>query len=1030
MKTRWFALTSMVLMLGLLILPRQVSFAGMRPTSDDLVFDFTANALLAEWRSGAGTLPFPGTSGDHRGYALTLDAPVQEDSTVGAPGLLTVPQNKYDGYIQGIYPEFTVQKGDRFQVTVGCEAAAKNCYVTYRLDYITSSGVTKIFWSWKEKHEGRTYHANLDLSRLAGQKVRFVLTLLASGPAANDRALWVSPRIVRPGNGKTPQPTLTPTATPFNTPPPIPPAGCDRASFVADVTVRDGTAFAPRQTFTKTWRLKNTGTCAWTRDYALVFYSGELMGAPTLVNLPWRVEPGAMVDVTVNAVAPASPGQYRSDWILRNASGQLFGIGPKADKPFWMLINVIGTPPQASSGYDFAANLCAAEWRSGAGILACPFSEGDARGFALTRPARMEDGTTTDPAILTHPQNKYDGYLQGTFPTFTVQPGDRFQAIVGCEHNTSCYVTFRLEYLTPGGAPRIFWKWSEKNEGKTYRVDLDLSPLAGQSVRFVLTTLAAGPATNDRAVWGAPRIVRPGLPVATPTPLPSQTWPLFLHAPYAFELRYPPEGYFTAQLTNFGHLELPKLQGGTNLSSKYMEYRLVNGSTTCTVNDTFGPPIGVLSTQEVVVNGLTFTRIDGLEASMNHTYRYTYYTARSAKTCLTLLFLLRAGTPEVYDPPRPPYDYTLEASTFTEMMNTFAWPALPSGQVTNVTLSSTLAPVSCTTGLVQADLNGIITTDGAARVVYHWEILGDSVNQVTPDQILLFGEAASQAVTTTFSLPCGNHVLRLVTIAPNENAAQVNAPLNPPEATPLPSFTSPYAVIGLPPESALNLYAAPGTENPIAGSLPSNARNIERGTTVVTIGSERWVEARLPGQIAGWVKDSHLTESIAPETFVTDARPIQRIVALAQAMNQSDGNLFASLISPKRGVTIYYHGTWSNPVTYDFTRAQQAFTNPEIIHWGPEGASGYEAIGTFAEIIRPKLLDALNAPYQIHANTPLYAAMYVEPWPGIYQNLNYYAILKPPTPGLELDWRIWLAGFEYVDGVPYLAALLHYVWEP
>ncbi len=779
MKRQLCLLSSVLLALALLIQPMQASFAAPQTSTSGLVFDFTANAAQALWKSGAGTLPFPGTSGDYRGYVLKLDAPVQEDGSLGAPGLLTVPHNKYDGYIQGIYPEFTVQKGDRFQVTVGCEYGAKNCYVTYRLDYINAGGATKIFWSWKEKHEGRAYNANIDLSQLAGQKVRFVLTMLATGYASEDRPLWVAPRIARPGNGLTPMPTLTATATPFDTPPPVLPPGCDRGSFVADVTVRDGATFAPGEAFTKTWRLKNSGYCAWTRDYALVFYGGEQMGAPTLVNLPWPVAPGAMVDVTVNAVAPVAPGQYRSDWMLRNASGGLFGIGSNGDKPFWMLINVVGAPPLAETGYDFAANLCAAEWRSGAGILTCPFTDGDSRGFALPAPVRLEDGSMASSAILTHPQNKYDGYIQATFPTFTVQPGDRFQAVVGCEHNISCYVTFRLEYLTAGGAPRIFWKWSEKNEGKTYRVDLDLSPLAGQSLRFVLTSLAAGPATNDRAVWAEPRIIRPGIPPPTRTPTPIPT------------------------------------------------------------------------------------------------------------------------------------------------------------------------------------------------------------SSPTPTE------------------------------------------------TPVPVFISPYAVIGIHPEGALNLYAAPGAENPIVGSFLADTRNIERGSAFVTVGSDRWVEARIPGGVTGWVRDASLTEYIAPERFVTDSRPIQRIEQLKQAMNNSDGNLFASLVSPKRGVQILYHGTWgSNPVIYTSESARQAFTSADVIDWGTEGASGINAVGTFAEKVQPKLQDVLNSAYELHPNDPNRASMYVEPWPGGYQNFNYFAVLKPSTPSIELDWRLWLAGFEYVDGVPYLTLLLHYVWEP
>ena len=50
------------------------------------------------------------------------------------------------------------------------------------------------------------------------------------------------------------------------------------------VTVPDGTVFNPGDTFTKTWRLENTGSCAWTTGTALVFTSGDLMGAPTEVD--------------------------------------------------------------------------------------------------------------------------------------------------------------------------------------------------------------------------------------------------------------------------------------------------------------------------------------------------------------------------------------------------------------------------------------------------------------------------------------------------------------------------------------------------------------------------------------------------------------------------------------------------------------------------------------------------------------------------------------------------------------------------
>ena len=71
-------------------------------------------------------------------------------------------------------------------------------------------------------------------------------------------------------------PTQAPTATPVpptNTPAPtatrITP--CDWIHFVADVSVPDGTTFEPGDTFVKTWRLQNRGTCTWTPEYRLVF---------------------------------------------------------------------------------------------------------------------------------------------------------------------------------------------------------------------------------------------------------------------------------------------------------------------------------------------------------------------------------------------------------------------------------------------------------------------------------------------------------------------------------------------------------------------------------------------------------------------------------------------------------------------------------------------------------------------------------------------------------------------------------------
>jgi hypothetical protein len=118
---------------------------------------------------------------------------------------------------------------------------------------------------------------------------------------------------------------------------------CNRAAagHPIDITVPDGTIFAPGETFSKTWRLKNVGTCTWTRLYAVVFFSGNSLGALQTNTLPAEVPPGSVVDVTVEFQAPMESGVYQSNWMLSDAEGEFFGLGPNGDAPFWVRIAVV-----------------------------------------------------------------------------------------------------------------------------------------------------------------------------------------------------------------------------------------------------------------------------------------------------------------------------------------------------------------------------------------------------------------------------------------------------------------------------------------------------------------------------------------------------------------------------------------------------------------------------------------------------------------------------------------------------------------
>lgn len=516
-------------------------------------YDFTANAASAAWSSGAGALTFPGTDGNANGFGLSQATPKLESGVTSAqPGLLFAPNNVTNGYIQATYPSFRVLPGDRFQATIGCEAAATNCYVAYSLNYQIGTGPVKTFWTFREKYEGWTYNVNLDLSSLANQDVKFTLVISAYGSPVGDRALWVNPIISRPGGSPPPTTPVTP-GTP-STPSTAQPNACDRAQFIADVTVPDGTGFAPGIGFSKTWRLKNVGTCTWT-NYSIMFDSGEKMGGPDSALIPTTVAPGQTVDITLNLTSPNTAGTYRGYWKLKNSTGVPFGIGSAGTKSFWVEIKVTGTginpktptpltpgtpvtpaTPVSGTVYDFAANVCAAKWYTGAGEIPCPSTDGDAKGFVLISiPSRLENGTNDPRAgIITFPQNQNNGYIQGIYPSYQVKAGDKFRATIGCENGaTSCYVVFRLDYSISGSSSiQTFWAFVEKFDtpsGNVYNADIDLTPLAGQNVKFILTVLATGPATGDRALWAGPIIFNAsGVSVpatATPTATASTVAP-------------------------------------------------------------------------------------------------------------------------------------------------------------------------------------------------------------------------------------------------------------------------------------------------------------------------------------------------------------------------------------------------------------------------------------------------------------------------------------------------------------------------
>jgi hypothetical protein len=142
------------------------------------------------------------------------------------------------------------------------------------------------------------------------------------------------------------------TDIPYGTiPTPLPPAvpvptsaGCqDAAEYIGDDGL-DGTTYAPNTAFSKTWTVKNTGTCTWDSKYLVFQISGAFMTQQPgywLVPQGQTVEPGQTVDIVVGMTSPPMKGNYKSYWGLKNEDGVILPIqGGANGNSFYVEVSV------------------------------------------------------------------------------------------------------------------------------------------------------------------------------------------------------------------------------------------------------------------------------------------------------------------------------------------------------------------------------------------------------------------------------------------------------------------------------------------------------------------------------------------------------------------------------------------------------------------------------------------------------------------------------------------------------------------
>jgi len=138
----------------------------------------------------------------------------------------------------------------------------------------------------------------------------------------------------------TPIPALEPTATATSIPlvvdiQPTPTPQCaDNLSFIADLTIPDGTEVTIGSWVDKRWQVENSGSCNWDQRYKIKFIAGDELSAQSEYVL-YPARSGTQAPVRIMFTAPGEAGSYRSAWQAYNPAGEPFG------DPIFMEISVV-----------------------------------------------------------------------------------------------------------------------------------------------------------------------------------------------------------------------------------------------------------------------------------------------------------------------------------------------------------------------------------------------------------------------------------------------------------------------------------------------------------------------------------------------------------------------------------------------------------------------------------------------------------------------------------------------------------------
>jgi uncharacterized protein YkwD len=230
-----------------------------------------------------------------------------------------------------------------------------------------------------------------------------------------------------------------------------------QAVLLEDVTIPDNTRVTAGETFTKTWRFKNTGTCHWD-NYSIDFLTGDRMAAPESAPIPDTLA-GSTVDVSLELTAPTADGSYSSYFTLKTAEGDSIDVG--AEKTFWLKI-IVGNPSTPATAAPRGTSTGTSGNSTGGATVDCNSSE--------------NGGAVSQIEALINAERQSNGLPALTVNSLLASAAQRHSADMACHNMLShtgsdgSYVKSRIaatgygasyteEIIYAGGGPQAAFDW-------------------------------------------------------------------------------------------------------------------------------------------------------------------------------------------------------------------------------------------------------------------------------------------------------------------------------------------------------------------------------------------------------------------------------------------------------------------------------------------------------------------------------------------------------------------------------------------